>query len=358
MKWRARFLHEEPKTLGGHVLRAPLAVASWLYGAAARAHGAAYRRGWLRRVRPSCRVVSIGSPVAGGTGKTPTAAWVAARLHERGHKVVLASRGYGRTGRDPVAVVSDGHRVRGRLTEAGDEPALLVGLAPGVPVIVGPDRSVVSLRAVSAFGADVVVLDDGMQHHHLDRDVELVTIDGSEGLGNGWVLPRGPLREPLVSLRRADAVIVVDGPLADRDEARLQRFAPGAHRVTARRAPRFLRSHRDGTRAPLDALRDRRVGLLCGIARPGSLRRTLESLGAQVVAERVFPDHHAYRAEDLRALAEGEGETPEWWVTTEKDAVKILPGWLDPDCDVRVLGIRLRVDEPDAFVDWLHARVR
>ncbi len=353
MRLRAGWLTEEAKTPGGKLLRAALVPFSILYGAAARAHGAAYRAGWLRRARPSCRVVSVGSPVAGGTAKTPTAAWLASRLHERGHKAVLATRGYGRTGNEPVVVLSDGKRVRGRLREAGDEPALLVGLAPGVPVLVGPDRSVVSLRAVSAFGADVVVLDDGMQHHRLARDVEIVTLDGRTGLGNGWTLPRGPLREPLVALRRADAIVVVDGPLSDADEARLQRHAPGARRAEARRAPTFLRNHRDGRRAGLDTLEGRRIGMLCGIARPESFRATLEGLGAEVVAERVFPDHHAYGAADVTAL-----EGAETWVTTEKDAVKILPGWLDPGCDLRVLGIRIAVEEADAFVDWLHGRVR
>lgn len=356
MRWQARWLSEEPTTLPGRAARSPLTLLSWLYGGATRLHGALYRRGLLRRARISCRVVSIGSPVAGGSGKTPTAAFVASRLHERGQKAVLASRGYGRTGksaRNAVTVVSDGRRVRGRLSEAGDEPALLVGLSPGVPVLVGADRSVVGLRAVSAFGADVLVLDDGMQHHRLARDVEIVTLDGREGLGNGRVLPRGPLREPLSSLRRADAVIVVDGPLSDRDEARLQKYAPGAHRAVARREPRVLRSHRTGARIPLDTLRGRRVGLLCGIARPGTLRRTVEALGAQVVAERTFPDHHPYRPADVQALDPG----PESWITTEKDAVKILPGWLDPDRDVRVLGIRLAMDDADAFFDWLSGRL-
>lgn len=359
MRWRGGWLTEEPTSFGERLARVPLALLSWAYGAVARAHGAAYRRGLLRPARVSCRVVSVGSPVAGGTAKTPTAAWIASHLHERGHKVVLASRGYGRSGREPVSVVSDGRRVRGRLRESGDEPALLVGLAPGVPVIVGPDRAVVSLRAISAFGADVVVLDDGMQHHRLARDVEIVTLDGHVGLGNGWVLPRGPLREPLAALRRADAVLVVDGPLSARDEAWLQRFAPGARRAVARREPRFLRALDGGAREPVAALRGRRVGMLCGIARPQGLRRTLEALGAEVVAERIHPDHHPYRAVDVRDLGSGPtGDRPDCWITTEKDAVKILPGWVDPTCELRVLGIRLAVENEDAFLDWLHQRVR
>ena len=353
MKTRARWVTETPTTLAGRLALVPLGLLSWLYGAITFAHGALHRRGLLRTRRVSSRVVSIGSPVAGGSAKTPTAAWVASRLHERGHKVVLATRGYGRSGGEPVVVLSDGRHVRSALSEAGDEPALLVGLAPGVPVLVGPDRSVVSLRAVSTFGADVVVLDDGMQHHRLARDVEITTLDGREGLGNGWVLPRGPLRERMSSLRRADAVLVVDGPLADRDEARLQRFAPGARRHTARRAPRSLRPLAGGAAESPAGLAGREVGLLSAIARPASLRRTVEALGARVVAERTFPDHHRYERGDVGGLAE---EAP-CWVTTEKDAVKILPAWLE-GADLRVLSIALEVDAAGDFVDWLEAQLR
>jgi tetraacyldisaccharide 4'-kinase len=244
--------------------------------------------------------------------------------------------------------------VRGALAEAGDEPALLVGLAPGVPVLVGPDRGVVGLRAVSTFGAEVLVLDDGMQHHRLARDVEIVTLDGREGLGNGWVLPRGPLRERPSALRRADAVVVVDGPLSDRDEARVARFAPAAHRVGAHRRPRALRPLAGGKGDPPGWLDGREVGLLCGIARPGSLRRSVEALGGVVVAERSFPDHHAFEPGDLAGLAD---EAP-CWITTEKDAGKILPDWLPATVEVRALAIALDVEAGDAFVDWLDGRLR
>ena len=354
MRLRARWIPDAAPASAGRIALVPLTLSSWLYGAITWAHGALYRSGLLRRRRLGSRVVSIGSPVAGGSGKTPTAAWVASRLRERGHKVVLATRGYGRSGRDAVVVLSDGRHVRSALSEAGDEPALLVGLAAGVPVLVGPDRSLVGLRAISLFGADVIVLDDGMQHHRLARDVEIVTLDGSEGLGNGWVLPRGPLRERLGSLRRADAVIVVDGPLAETDAARLRRHAPRVRRQAARRAARSLRPLAGGRAEPPSRLAGRRVGLLCAIARPDSLRRTVEALGAEVVAERCFADHHAYSRRDLVGL----GIESPCWITTEKDAVKILPVWLEPDVELHVLGISLEVEDSDAFLDWLDARVR
>jgi len=354
VRWRARWLSEAPRTRTGRLALLPLGLLSAGYAGVTAVHRLLYRRGWLHRRRLSCRVVSVGSPVAGGTGKTPAAAWLATHLHAHGHKVALATRGYGRRGREPVTVLSDGRHVRGRLTQAGDEPVLLVGLAPDVPVLVGPDRGVVGLRAVSQFGSDVLVLDDGMQHDRLARDVEIVTLDGGEGLGNGWVLPRGRLRERAASLGRADAVLVVDGPLSDRDEARLQRHAPGAHRVAARRAPRALRALRDGTTRAPAWLAEREVGMLCGIARPAGFRRTLESLDARIAAERIFPDHHGFAFEDVRDLP----REPDTWIVTAKDAVKILPSWLPPGLDLHVLTIALEVDDAEAFLDWLSARLR
>jgi tetraacyldisaccharide 4'-kinase len=295
----------------------------------------------------------VGNLVVGGTAKTPLAAWLAAQLRRRGHKVALASRGYGRAGGEPVEVVSDGRFVHGTAQSAGDEPMLLAAQAPGVPVLVGRDRGLVGLRALSAFGAEVIVLDDGFQHHRLQRDVDILTFDGSLGLGNRRVLPRGPLREPLDALSRADAIGVVDGPLPVRDERAIAWRAPRAYRFATRRVPSQLRPLAGGDSLPLASLEGERVGLLAAVARPESVRRTLEQLGARVVAERLFRDHHRYAASDLAGLA----ELAPRWITTEKDAVKLLPAWAG-HARIDVLAIELAVDEPAALLDWLEARLR
>ncbi len=330
---------------------APLLPLSWLYGLGALAS----RRMRFPQFRPatrlSCRVVSVGNLGVGGAGKTPAAAWIASRLRARGHKVALASRGYGRRGREPVTVVSDGRFVFATADEAGDEPLLLAAHAPGVPVLVGPDRHVVGLRAIAAFGVDVLVLDDGMQHHRLERDVEIVAFDGS-GLGNGHLLPRGPLREPLSALRGADAVLVVDGPLPPGDADAIEARVGDAEWFSARRRPVSIRPLAGGPATSPEGLAGHRVAILCGIARPASLRRTLEALGAMVVEQRVFPDHHRYRERDLRGLSPAR-----LWITTEKDALKILPRWAH-GADVRVLASGLEVDAGDAFVDWLERTLR
>jgi tetraacyldisaccharide 4'-kinase len=350
---RARWLEARAETRVRRAALLPLSVVAGVYGGLASAHRGLYAHGILQRRRFAGHVVSVGNLLVGGTGKTPVAAWIAAELHRRGRKVVLASRGSGGRGRALVDVVSDGRFVRGRAEIVGDEPMLLAAKAAGVPVLVGRDRGVVALRALSAFGAEVLVLDDGFQHHRLARDLELVTFDGSLGFGNRRLLPRGPLRESLSVLRHADAIGVVDGPLPEEDVALLDRLAPLALRFAAERVPtRLRRLDGRGETAPLD-LAGREVGMLAGIARPGSLRGTLEGLGARVVAERVFRDHHRYGERDVRSLA---GEAP-LWVTTEKDAVKITPSWVG-SADVRVLEIRMAVKDPGPLVDWIEGRLR
>ncbi len=331
----------------------PLDAAALAYGAGASLHRAVYQRGWRPPRRLACRVISVGNVTVGGSGKTPTAAWVAAGLRVRGHKVALASRGYGRRSREPVVVVSDGMRVHATTATAGDEPLLLAAQAPGVPVLVGRDRAVVGLRAIAAFGAEVLVLDDGFQHHRLARDVDLVVVDGGFGLGNGRVLPRGPLREPVRALRLADAIGIVDGPLAAGDAERIDGLAPGAFRFTARRRPRSVRSLGGGPESPPGSLAGLEVGVLAGIARPDGLRRTIESLGARVVAQRTFPDHHDYRQMDVRDLH----RHTKVWVTTEKDALKIVASWVGA-ADVRVLAIELAVEDPGRVLDFVESRLR
>ena len=349
----ARGPRDERARMGalGSLLLAPLAPASWLYGAAARAHRAAHSGHWLRTRRLPCRVVSVGSLVVGGSGKTPLAAWVAAGLHARGHRVVLATRGYRRSRRDAVHTLSDGRRLRGDSVGSGDEPLVLAAHSAGVPVLVGRDRGLVGLRAVAAFGADVLVLDDGFQHHRLHRDLDLVTFDGRFGLGNGHVLPRGPLREPASALAHADALAVIDGPLESPDEQAIARLAANPYRIVARRRPTQLGDIRGGRGEPPTALAGMRVGMLAGLGQPDAFQRTLEAHGATVVARRCFADHHRYRPRDVRDLHR-EAET---WVTSEKDAVKILPGW--SRADLRVLRMTLEVEAGAEVLGWIEDRL-
>lgn len=325
-----------------------------LYGLGARIH-----RGWMARTaaargRLSCAVVSVGGLTVGGAGKTPVAARLALGLSRRGHRVVLASRGYRGHSRERVLVVSDGEHVRTGVEQAGDESLILAGHAPGVPVLVGRNRRIVGHHAVSVFEAEILVLDDGFQHHGLARDLDIVCVDGRAGFGNGLVVPAGPLREPVGALAQADWLCIVGGSAQSSRRSELEsRYAERLEIVHARRKPIVLTSlDQQQQRAP-ESLDGTRVGMLAGIARPNSLRASLESLGAEVVAERIFPDHHDYSAPDCQGLT----RSVDLWVTTEKDGLKILPTWIE-GVPLFVLKIEAEFEEEEAVLGRVEAHLR
>jgi tetraacyldisaccharide 4'-kinase len=355
-----------------------------LYALGARIHRALGRRRRAARGRPACAVVSVGGLTVGGAGKTPMAAWLARSLMRRGHRVVLASRGYGGRPQEAVTIVSDGVHVRAEVERAGDEAMVLASRATGVPVLVGADRLRVGHEAVTLFDAQILVLDDGFQHHRLARDFDLVCIDARAGIGNARVLPAGPLREPVAALRHADALCLLSSaleapgdPPAKAREVSCEppvepRDVSGALPAEVRQALPSDRPVYRGWRRAIDLvplgggslgdlaeLRGARVGLVSGLARPSGFRSMVEALGAEVVRELRFPDHHAYRAEDLRPVATsvGDPDAPARWLTTEKDAYKILRDWVGA-ARVDVLGIGIELEDPTSLLDAVEARLR
>ncbi|HIF95281.1 MAG TPA: tetraacyldisaccharide 4'-kinase [Myxococcales bacterium] len=325
--------------------------------------------GWTApgRGRLACAVVSVGGLTVGGAGKTPVAARLALGLRARGWRVVLASRGYKGRSRRMVTLVSDGSRLHSSVRLAGDESFILAAHAPGVPVLVGRDRRLVGHHAVSAFDAEILILDDGFQHHRLARDLDIVCIDGVSGFGNQRLLPAGPLRERPCALARADWLCVVDGgaigslisgdvlsgDLIAQNFSNESRKDPRPEIIRAHRRPVKLIALDRVETLPLEWLRNRSVGLISGVARPGSLRRTVETLGAKVVAERRFRDHHAYTESDLSDL-DPEGLV---WLTTEKDALKILPKWLGSP-RLWVLEIEVEFNEEQKVLDRVEQELR
>jgi tetraacyldisaccharide 4'-kinase len=356
----------KPIPISLRLARAGLRIVAILYGVGARIHRVFMRRTSAGRGRLACAVVSVGGLTVGGAGKTPVAARLALGLQRRGWRVVLASRGYRGRNRSPVMVVSDGSHIHSSVERSGDESFVLAAHAPGVPVLVGRDRRVVGHHAVSAFDAEILILDDGFQHHRLARDLDLVCIDAAAGLGNHRLLPAGPLREPISALRHADWLCVVDGDweggalldpascLAAAERAVVSRLAAeGREVVRARRSPVDLRSLDHRETMSIDDLDGRRVGLISGIGRPDSFRRTLEGLGARVVVERRFRDHHAYRPQDCSGL----GDPGLFWITTEKDALKILPEWIG-QATLWVLRIEVEIADEDVVLARLEACLR
>jgi tetraacyldisaccharide 4'-kinase len=311
------FYPDRPEGTFRELALSPLAVAEALFAAGVQVRTAARARGLLHAQRvPGLRVISVGNVQVGGAGKTPVVRAVAERLVARGKPVAILSRGYGRTATTDVRVEGPPWPEPER---CGDEPLMLARSLPAVTVWVGSDR--LRLAGLAArCGAGVALLDDGFQHWRLQRDADVVVVDEAVGLGNGHLLPRGPLREPPWALGRATLLWVraAEAPVA-------VPWPEGIPRVRARHGPRDVVAP-GGEVSPPDVLRGRKVVGFAGIGRPTAFRRTLEGLGAEVVGFSGFADHHCFNGEELRGLERQASTAGAWLVTTEKDAVRCHEG--------------------------------
>jgi tetraacyldisaccharide 4'-kinase len=308
-----------------------LHAASLPYSAAVRLRNLGYRLGWLRGERVPVPVVSVGNLTVGGTGKTPCVEYVARFYRERDLRVAILSRGYGGTG------------------GPNDEALVLEEDLPDVPHLQGADRVTLARTALEELESEVLVLDDAFQHRRLARDRDLVLVDATEPWGLGYLLPRGLLREPPGSLRRAHVVVLtrcdqVESGQRARLREKVARLAPGVPMVETNHRPVEL-ANSERRVVSLETLRQGPVAAFCGIGNPGAFRRTLTDQGAAVCAFRTYPDHHPYNRVDVEDLYTWAGRLPAGCVivATHKDLVKLRLSRLG-DHPLWALRIRLQIE--------------
>jgi tetraacyldisaccharide 4'-kinase len=292
----------------------PLRALSRLFGLLVRLRRLAYARGLLQSRRVGKPVIVVGNLSVGGSGKTPLVIWLAQQLAERGLKAGVVLRGHG--GSAVAAGVPLLVTPASAVEIVGDE-ALLLRLRTGAPVVVGRDR-VGAARQLLGAGVDVIIADDGLQHLRLARDFEIAVIDAARGLGNRYLLPAGPLREPPERLRQVDAIVITGGrdasggaPEASADEE-LEIETGFAMQLEGEWLYPLAGP---GERLALSSLAGQRVHALAGIGNPQRFFAQLAAAGLDVI-EHAFPDHHWYRAAEL----EFGDALPV--LMTEKDAVK------------------------------------
>lgn len=328
-----RFWAERRPTTLAQVLR-PIGL---VYGALAKARlrGAGYHS--------KLPVVCIGNFTVGGAGKTPAAIWIADELKRLGRRPAMLSRGYGGRTKGPHVVDAR----RDAAAEVGDEPLLLARIAP---TVVSRDRAL-GARLIETLDADVIVMDDGLQNPSLVKSLSIGVIDAAVGIGNGLVIPAGPLRAPLAAQTPlVRAILSIASGEADR----------GLPSIPGWSGPLYSASL--VAKGDTEWLRGQRVIAFAGLGRPEKLFALLRSLGAVIVAAYGFPDHHAYAdADAARLLSEAE-KAQALLVTTEKDTVRLKGGALLETLAGVVRPLPVGLQMPDiarlAIVDLLRALKR
>ncbi|MFP4453139.1 MAG: tetraacyldisaccharide 4'-kinase [Desulfobacterales bacterium] len=367
---RVEYLMRTKSRSEDRILAGLLYGASCIYGAAIRLRNLCFRTAIFQVRSLPCRVVSVGNITAGGTGKTPMTIYMAKLIRQMGYRPAVLSRGYRGGAEKDGAVVSDGHSLSADFQTAGDEPLLMACRLKGVPVLVGGDRYRSGMRAVAEFDPDMVILDDGFQHRRLYRDLDLVLMDAKQGVGNGFMLPRGVLREPVSGLGRADAVVVTRSIQAGDFPAKID--AAGS-------IPVFRTNHDPyvaGVFAGNDAsalsvsglcespdfsfMKDQRVFAFSGIAQNKEFRDMLECRIGKLCGFSGFADHHSYTQSDIQGIIKAsKSSSSQLLATTEKDFARIA-GRLPGSVRVAVIGVRLvfaDTKEEDCFAAFVRQKL-
>jgi tetraacyldisaccharide 4'-kinase len=345
-----------------------LSALAWIYGEIAGIRNYLYDRGVLDTFDLGAHTISVGNITAGGTGKTPLVAHIAEVLADRGEKVCILTRGYGRKDPKKRVLVSDGRSILTDAADAGDEPFELARKLLGKAIVIADaDRVSAAEWAKRKFGVTAFVLDDGFQHRRARRGVDLVCIDATTpsadkagSLRSGRMLPAGRLREPVESLRRANVIVITRADLADdisglRSE--ISDLNPDAAVFAAESEIDNIVALREfHTNVPgesrADDVKAARCFAFCGIGNPEAFFETLRLDGIVPAATRAFTDHHSYSQKDIDVLERLAKDTrAEMLLTTAKDAVK-LPG-LKFELPCFVVEMRMKIDDEAAFTSLL-----
>ena len=331
-----------------------------------------YTWGFLKQHKLPCTVISLGNITVGGTGKTPTALRMASMIRDHGYRVVILNRGYRAGWKGDVGLVSDGNKMYMSVTEAGDEAYLLAKSLPGVPVVIGRNRTVTGEYAVKHLKAQVIILDDGYQHWQLARDLDIVLVDTLNVFGNNYLLPRGTLREPLEHLDRAHAFLLTKADQSSdstRDSIRdtLQSFNQQAIVVESVHSPRYfveIAEWYKGIRISnigMEGLKEQKVLAFSAIGNPSSFEQTLMDTGVAQVCGMRYPDHHTYTMAEMQQVMEkAVNEGVSALITTEKDAVKIPAEFIHSDRPLPLYVLTIEVcftDGQEAFLNLVKSRV-
>ena len=310
--------------VGPALLRLLLSVAAVGYSIAVRIRNSLYSKGFLKTHRANVPVISIGNITVGGTGKTPLVVWLCnsitqnSKLKTQNYNCAILTRGYKAIQKSKV-----------KSQNYTDEIAILTKCCPQAKVIVNPDRVAGATEAIIKFGAKVLMMDDGFQHRRLARDLDIVAMDATQPFGYGKMLPAGLLREPVSSLKRADAVVITRcDQITELELTELEEKlrAVNSDMVIARsvHTPVYAKSA-NNKETSIDQLKGKKIFAFCGIGNPDAFLNTIKTLGCKLVGSRVYDDHYHYTDTCLAGICEQAAHLGAGLVlTTQKDWTKVI----------------------------------
>jgi len=355
LKRYKRLLTTSPPHFSTFILRSLLALGSYLYRLIFQGWFFLYRAGIFKSKKLPCKVISVGNITVGGTGKTPAVETIARMCAAAGRSPVILSRGYGRQQKS-ICIGS----AKTSFREVGDEPILLARKLRGIPVVVGQDRFEAGLEALQTFRPQVLILDDGFQHLRLERDLDLVLIDATDPFGQGHLLPRGFLREPLENLSRADLFLITrsdEGKPLEEIRQTLRALNPEAPIWVSGHLFYTVRKFQDSLEISPSSLSNKKILAFAGIGNPQSFLSSLRKAGLSPIHFLEFPDHYPYSREELKRIEDLALKLQvEYILTTEKDEVR-MEGF-KPRTDKFYTGvIRLEIFQAEEFQRFLLSKV-
>lgn len=322
-----------------------------------------------------CMVISVGNITVGGTGKTPMTIYLATMLKNAGYRVAIVSRGYGGKASGTGGIVSDGEKVLLDADMAGDEPYMMARQLHDVPVVVWSNRYQAGLLAIKKFSPHILLLDDGFQHRKLKRDLDILLLDSNRPFGNGHLLPRGTLREPVAMIQRADILILTRAGSSNPENFLLEQLSSNGLEAVAAHTPLFLSSHKPYLHSIIlpdddktgryttsyqedpSLLNGKTVFAFSGIAKNSDFRESAATLGCRIAGYLAFSDHHPYNPSDFSRIVEAARKNnAEMIITTEKDLSRIN-GRFNWPLPLSVIGVSVSIHEEKKFQELILKKI-
>lgn len=358
-EWGTEVIFGRARGFGAWLMRMLLRVLSWGFRLMVRGRLYLYGSRLVHERNLGALTISVGNITMGGTGKTPVVELLARTLQARGRRVAILSRGYkshdlkkpqtwdpawGPVMSDPPKIVSDGKKLRLGPKYGGDEPYMLAKNLKGVSVVVDKSRIKSGFFALERLNADTLLLDDGMQYLKMGHELDIVLVDSDTPFGTNALIPRGTLREPPISLRRASYIFLTKCKNLDNEALinKIRKYNSTAEIIECRHGPKYLENVFTGEQKPLDFLNDKWTACISGIANPEGFEKSVEALGAKVAFNKRFTDHHWFEQKVIdEFMFRCMDRAMDIIVTTEKDAVRFPR---PKELDVPIYFLRIEVE--------------